>query len=223
MGINSSLTRVMHLSVSCEYMAEGFQVQGERAVPQNRATTIKWAAHVETALLCPSTDAPGVIRIHAIEIQRSSIGRGGVSTLVMSIINCTTEVSTQASFKTARISQSKWLIMLFPQRDNCNTDAVSARTVRCHVSQNPWSLYTNPLVHDDRLFQGVADDHIPIICYCGEEYTFSGVHGKRQVHLRGTSWEWDGVFFPETNFSSIEVRAEEGYQLSRNERLLKTV
>lgn len=56
------------------------------------------------------------------------------------------------------------------------------------------NLYTDPPVHNNGISQWVTDGHIPVIGHHREEHTFSGAHGKREVHLRGTSREGNGVF-----------------------------
>ena len=122
-----------------------------------------------------------------------STGIGRRSTLITSMIKWTLEVSTQASFRTARISQVKWSMTPLPHSDGCNRHSSHQGSEgACHprASCNP---NTNLLVHDDGVSQGLADGYISVIRHHRQEHTLSGAHGQREVHLSSTPWEWDGV------------------------------
>ena len=55
MGVKPAYTKAINLSISCESIVDGFRYM-ERAVPYNKTTTVRWAAHVGKALLRPSIE-----------------------------------------------------------------------------------------------------------------------------------------------------------------------
>ena len=124
-----------------------------------------------------------------------SIGIGRRSTLITSMINCTLEVSTQASFRTARISQVKWLMTLLPHSDSCNTDTVSTRAVKDPVTHDPAAIWTQTfLFMMMRYLRGLR-----MATHQSYVITDKSTHSvepmaKEKYIWAATPWEWDGVF-----------------------------
>ena len=78
-------------------------------------------------------------------MSKMTIKRRGINvnnSRATNMMNALPEMSAQASFMTAKISQEKWLMTLFPEKGNYTTNAIRAAELITPANQEPAAMGT---------------------------------------------------------------------------------